>query len=342
MKTIIARSIPFKDVMSDLAKEMGTTFSKSCQEFTLKIPPSHGKGTIKGINFSDGIGVLMYDCMFNEDLQIEFIRDEVHPLKFLFCEKGSFRHFFEASAKEHVVEELQNIIVASDRNKGHILRFKAQVHATINSLEIDRKKFLKAMSCEIEGLNPNLESLFQDVKGEKLFYYHGSYSLKMANAFSQISAFPHQEFERNLLLHGHAYNMLSIQILEYQDALSSEDSRSILLKREINLVKKAARIIDEDILNFDTVQNLSQNVGLNQNKLQNGFKELFGNTVNAYVQNKRLAVASSLIKNSEHSFSEIAYMVGISSKSYFSKIFKERYGITPSEIRSGMNKGFKI
>ena len=338
MKTIVARSIPFKDVMSDLAKEMGTTFSKSCEEFILEIPSNFGSGTIKGINFSEGIGVLMYDCMFYEDLEIQFILDEVHPLKFLFCERGSFKHSFEESPREHLVEELQNIIVSSDRNKGHILKFKANVHATVNSLEIDRKKFIKAMTCEIEGLNSILESLFLDIEGDKLFYYHGSYSLKMANAFSQIAAFPQKEFERNLFLHGHAYNMLSIQILEYQDALSSEDSRSILLKREINLVKKAARIIDEDILNFDTVQNLSQSVGLNQNKLQNGFKELFGNTVNGYVQDKRLAVASGLIKNSEHSFSEIAYMVGISSKSYFSKIFKERYGITPSKIRSGIKK----
>lgn len=338
MNTIIARSIPFKYVIADLDKEMGTNFSQSCEEYIIEIPPNFGKGTIKGINFNEGIGVLMYDCMFYEDFEIQFIIDEVHPLKFLFCEKGSFRHSFEESHSDHSVEELQNIIVASDRNKGHIIKFKGHVHVIINSLEIDRHKFQHSMACEIDGLNPILENLFLDIRGDNLFYYHGSYSLKMANAFSQIAAFERKEFERNLFLHGHAYNMLSIQILEYQDAQSSEDNRSILLKREINLVQKAARMIDEDILNFDTVQNLSQMVGLNQNKLQNGFRELFGNTVNGYVQDKRLTVASSLIKNTEHSFSEIAYMVGISSKSYFSKIFKERYGITPSKIRSGIVK----
>lgn len=338
MNSIISRSIPFKDVMKDLANEFGTTFSQSCEEYTLEIPRKHGKGSVRGINFGEGIGVLLYDCMFYEDLEIQFVVNEVHPLKFLFCEKGSFRHFFESSSKHNKVVELQNIIVASDQNRGHVLRFDANIHATINSLEIDRAKFLESMSCEISDLNPVMKQLFRDVEGKEMFNYHGSYSLKMANAFSQIAAFAPQEFERNLFLHGQAYNMLSIQLLEYQDAQSSEKNRSVLLKRELSLIQEAARLIDEDILVFNTVENLSQKVGLNQNKLQNGFRELFGTTVNAYVQEKRLAIASVLIKNTEHSFTEIAYMVGITSKSYFSKIFKDRYGLTPSEIRKNTSK----
>lgn len=338
MKSIISRSIPFKDVMKDLANEFETTYSQSCEEYVLEIPRKHGKGSVKGINFGEGIGVLLYDCMFYEDFEIQFIVNEVHPLKFLFCEKGGFSHFFENSPKPNKVVELQNIIVASNQNKGHVLRFEANKHATINSLEIDRAKFIEAMSCEISDLGPVMENLFRDVQGKEMFYYQGSYSLKMANAFSQIANFTKKEFERNLFLHGHAYNMLSIQLLEYHDAQFSKENRSILLKRELKLVKEAARIIDEDILDFDSVEDLSRKVGLNQNKLQNGFKELFGITVNTYVQEKRLAIASILIKNTEHSFTEIAYMVGITSKSYFSKIFKDKYGVTPSQIRKGFKR----
>ncbi len=333
MHTIISHSIPFAQVLRDLAAALGTDFEKSCEEYTLIIPEKHGQGSIRGINFSEGIGFLLYDCTFQEDTQIRFIVNEVHPLKFLFCETGGFSHHFEIEKKRHHIEELENIIVASAKHEGHVLEFKGGVRTVINSIEIDRRVFLDAMACEIEELDPDLESLFQDVKAEKMFCYHGSYSLRMANLFSQMNNFEGGGFPRNVFLHGNSYNLLAIQILEYQDAKISEENRSVLLKRELKLVWEAAQIIDNNLLDFDTVQKLAARVGLNTNKLQNGFKEIFGNTVNEYLHNKRLETAYTLIKTTEYSFSEIANMIGISSKSYFSKIFKTRYGLTPSDIR---------
>lgn len=44
MRTIISRSIPFKDVMSDLSKEMKTDYSETCKEYSLELPPHIGKG----------------------------------------------------------------------------------------------------------------------------------------------------------------------------------------------------------------------------------------------------------------------------------------------------------
>lgn len=334
MRTIISHSIPFAEILKDIAQSMGTTYSKSCEEYTLKIPKEFGTGTIKGINFPEGIGLLLYDCTFNENTEIRFTIDQVQPLKFLFCEKGEFHHYFEIEEKRHQVEELENIIVASAKHEGHILRFTEGKRTVINSIEIDRALFLKTMACEIQSLDPILKDLFEDVNAEEMFYYHGNYSLKMANLFSQINSFVSDGFPRNIFLHGNSYNLLSIQIMEYQDAQFAEGNRSVLLKRELKLVKEAVDIIEANIIAFDGVQELAQRVGLNPTKLQNGFKEIYGHTVNSYVQEKRLNTAYTLIRTSDYSFSEIAYMIGLSSKSYFSKIFKDRYGLTPSEIRN--------
>lgn len=333
MRTIISRSIPFSEVLNDLATAMETTYSKSCEEYNLVIPQKYGSGTIKGINFQEGIGAIFYDCSFNENTEIQFIINQVQPLKFLFCEKGEFRHHFAQEQKNHHVDALENIIVASARHEGHILNFKAGVRTIINSIEIDRKRFLESMACEIENLDSTLQDLFEDVNAENMFYYHGSYSLKMANLFSQINSFRGNGFYRNIFLHGNAYNLLAVQILEYHDALEAEDNRSVLLTRELKLVKEAVDIIENNILDFGGVHELAERVRLNPTKLQEGFKEIYGLTVNGFVQEKRLDLAYDLIRSSDLSFSEIAYQVGLSSKSYFSKIFKDRYGLTPSEIR---------
>lgn len=333
MKTIISHSIPFKDVLNDLSREMGTDYRQECEEYILEIPEKFGSGSIKGINFQEGIGLLFYDCTFREDVEIKFIVNQVHPLKFLFCEAGGFSHHFENEESIHKVEVLENIIVASSKTDGHILRFFAGVRTQINSLEINRQRFENFMQCEIKTLEKDLKRLFRDTKAENQFYFHGDYSVQMADLFSEISTSPFTEFVHTLFLHGIAYKLLSVQILEYQDAISNEGQQVLLKKRDQELVRKAAEVINNNILDFETVRKLGERVGLNNSKLQNGFKQLYGQTVNEYVQNRRLDLAKNLIRNTDFSFSEIAYMVGLSSKSYFSKIFKDRYGITPSEIR---------
>jgi len=337
MKTIVSRSIPFKDIMNDLSREMQTTYFKSCDEYSLKLPKTYGEGYIKGVNFMGGIGILIYDCMFYEDTEIQFILNEVHPLKFIYCEEGKIIHYFENSDEEHVIGELQSIIVSSCQNRGHILKFKGNVRTKINNLEINRAEFLKSKMCQINSAKPEIKRIFTDTKGLKQFHFAGNYSLKTANIFQEMNEFTGEAFERNLFIHSKVYEILRIQLLEYMDAQNQEENRSVLLNSEVNSIYKASQYIDENIADIGTIQELARRVGLNTNKLQTGFKSIFGTTVNGYIQNKRLMEASVLIKNTDLSFSEIANKVGISSKSYFSKIFKDHYGKTPSEIRTGLN-----
>lgn len=333
MNTFISHSIPFRDVLRDLANEMNTSYSQSCEEYALSIPECYGEGQIKGINFGEGIGLLMYDCVFYEDTEIHFIVNQVHPLKFMFCEVGSFSHRFQDSSENKTVEELQNVIVASDNHKGHIIHFKAGERSKINNLEIDRKKFYESQPCEISRLKESLKNLFTDTSGKKMFFYHGDYSLQTAEAFSKINNFKGSPFLKNLFVHAQCYHIFFIQVLEYEDSKNNRENQSLLRRSELYLIKNAAEFIDSDLLNYISVKNLAVKIGLNPNKLQSGFQQVYGKTVNGYVQEKRLGEAAVLIKNTDLTFSEIADRVGIKSKSYFSKIFKDKYGLTPSQIR---------
>lgn len=325
--------------MRDLAEELDTECLHDCHEYAVEIPEQYGKGHIRGINFDEGIGLLRYNCCFKEDFEIRFIVNEVHPVKFMFCEEGGFQHCFQDSEELHEVEELQNIIVASNKNRGHIIRFKGGKRTCINNLEINRRRFNRVMKCEIGHLKPGLRNLFEDVDGKNYFYSLGSYSLRMADIFQDINDFKGSVFQRNLLLHGKSYEIFQVQIHEYWDSEANEHDQSLLRRRELNLIREAVILLDTDILNFKSVKELSRQVGLNPNKLQNGFKEIYKTTVNGYVQERRLYEAGILIKNTDLSFAEIADRVGISSKSYFSKIFKDRYGLTPTEIRDCHNNG---
>ncbi len=333
MRTIISRSIPLKDVIADIAAQMGVEVVQRCDDYSLKVPTAWGSGYLRGINFQGGLGLFIYECYFNKDVEIHFILDHVHPLKFLFCEKGGLAHRFENELQFHEIDALQNMIVASCDSNGHILQFKANTLVKLNSLEINRKQFESVMDCELSTLHKSMQAVFRDIGAKNMFYYHGNYSLKMANLFLEIDNSEEKDFLERIFMEGAAFKILLLQILQYTDDLKDPENKSILRKSEMILVQEASEIINNEILDYKGVSELALLVGLNANKLQNGFKELYETTVNGYVQDRRLDLATNLLKSSDLTISEIVYIIGLSSKSYFSKVFKDKYGTSPSYIR---------
>ena len=338
MNKVFSQSIPIKEVLKDFARAFNVRLNVNCDEFTLTLPKAIGKGNIKGIDFKSGLGIIIYDCTFFKDTFIHFTKDDIHPIKFLFCEKGALEHRFAQEDVWNPIDLLENIIVASSHNTGHILKFQGGIHTTMNSLEIDRTVFEIDHDCEIDSLTPKLKTLFRDVKGEAAFLYRGDYCVKMANLFVEIKEFEETNFLRRVFLEGSAFKLLTLQVMQYDDDSLHTEDKSVLRKFELILVQKASSIIDNDILEYSSVKDLAHEVGLNINKLQSGFKEVHNNTINSYVHNRRLDLASTMLRNSEFTISEISYKVGLSSNSYFSKIFKEKYGLSPSEFRDNGNK----
>ena len=333
MNSIHVNSLPLKDVIKDIATFFKIPYTENCGEYLLELPAHIGSGTIRGINFEGGLGLIQYDCHFKEDFEIHFIVNNIHPLKFLYIAEGLLLHRFENEDTLHTIEQYQNAIVASSKHNGHVLFFKANNKTTVNSLEIERKIFQEKMACDINSLDDELEKLFRDSSATAAFYYDGNYSLDIADILIAVHSFQGENFTRKLFLEGMAYQMLTHQILQYQDDKKDEGNRTLLRSSELKLINHISSLIESNISDIPSVENLARESGLNVNKLQEGFKKLYGSTVNNYIQKTRLDAAYNLLTKSEMNISEIVVAIGLSSKSYFSKVFKEKYGISPSLFR---------
>ena len=333
MNSIQVNSLPLKDVIRDIAEVFNISYSENCGEYLLQLPESIGEGTIRGINFEGGLGLIQYNCLFKEDLEIHFVVNQIHPLKFLYTVSGTLQHRFENEENLHEIKQYQNAIVASSKHNGHVLLFEANQRITVNSLEIEREKFQVKMECDIKSLDDELEQLFKDIKANGAFYHSGNYSLNIADILTQMVDFTDENFTRKLFLEGMAYQILTHQILQYQDDKKEEGSRTLIRSTELKQINHISSLIESNISDVPTVENLAREAGLNINKLQEGFKKLYGTTVNNYVQKTRLDAAYNLLTKTDLNISEIVNAIGLSSKSYFSKIFKEKYNISPSEFR---------
>ncbi len=87
-----------------------------------------------------------------------------------------------------------------------------------------------------------------------------------------------------------------------------------------------------------SLENLSKMVYMSKFHLIKKFKEYYNITPIEYLTRKRVASACYLLLHTDHSMKEISYIVGIQSTSYFSKIFKERIGLTPSYYRNNAKR----
>ena len=94
------------------------------------------------------------------------------------------------------------------------------------------------------------------------------------------------------------------------------------------------RIIEENMDDSElNVNTLSEKSGISTKQLYRRIKSLTGMTTVAYIRDQRMKKAASLLAKGSFTVSEVMYMVGFSSASYFTRCFCEEYGMPPSEYK---------
>jgi AraC-like DNA-binding protein len=132
-----------------------------------------------------------------------------------------------------------------------------------------------------------------------------------------------------------------MHLMQHDKETKAKKVDTSLLKRELAIIRKLARKIAKDVAKPYSLESLSLETGLTQAKLQEGFKLLYSKTVTEYIRNVRLEAARDYMVTTDMNISEIVYTIGFSSRSYFSKIFREKFGISPSAFMKQQVKTLK-
>jgi len=82
-----------------------------------------------------------------------------------------------------------------------------------------------------------------------------------------------------------------------------------------------------------TIERLADEFHTNRTTLLNDFKEYTGQSINQYLVQLRLTMATTLLRDTELSVDEICDRIGFNDISYFSKVFKKKLLHTPSQYR---------
>ncbi len=119
----------------------------------------------------------------------------------------------------------------------------------------------------------------------------------------------------------------------YQQGFKQSSANAMpMLKQEDEFMQKLRFIILENLLNEDLSSEwLAQHFLMSRTNFYKKVKALTNHTVGKYINIIRFQEAEKLIRAGNKTLSVVAYQVGFSSPSQFSKVCKRIYGKTPSE-----------
>ena len=325
MKLIQSNPGELNSFFENLQNDLGGTLSSKGKENIFEIDGQVGQGTIRSIVFDDQISFLEFDLHLTEDVELTMNTKTGTYVNFTYCSKGKMSHSFGDSSKKQTIDNFQTGIVSNITSESNTLYLYKDMHIQSSIISVSTKD-----SDDVSKISSELKELFITTQGED-YVYLGSFNLKIAEYIKQLRAIKQEGIVRSLLIKGLVNVILALEIEQHKNDLENAEFASCsLTKTELSNINDLIEYINNYPDLDHKLDILTQKIGLSAAKIQEGFKMIKGLTVCEYIRYVRLSKAEELMSNTDLNISEIVYSLGFTSRSYFSKIFKERFNCAPS------------
>ncbi|MDT0643824.1 helix-turn-helix transcriptional regulator [Zunongwangia sp. F363] len=319
------------DFIPSLAKELNIGFKDELAEYSLFLPQDKGTGYIKGVEFPNGLALYNFSCTFRENTELCVKHLILKPIKIIHCLTGNLQSWINDKKKNHEIKPHQYTIVSPRIDEYHTVLFKKDVEYQISYLELDRTAYMKSLPFRINDTNPLFYNMFHNSHVLDGHLLPASFSMTTSDVIKQLRNCSLKGLPRINFLGAKALEMLSNTLQTYKEVVI-HDRRQGLTEDEYNSISTVADEINNNLEEKKNNSELAKLAGMNVHKLQKCFQTVYGRTINEYIRDVRLSRALELLQTKEKNINEVVYAVGLSSHSYFSRIFKEKYGISPRDL----------
>lgn len=129
---------------------------------------------------------------------------------------------------------------------------------------------------------------------------------------------------------GFSFNLIGLQLQQ----ISKLNSEPALKPDDEEKIRECERLLTANYNQPQSLLELARSVGLNDFKLKQGFKTIYGKPVFKYLQEYRLNKAYESLNQGQKQVSEVAEEIGFNSIGSFSNAFLSQFGIRPNELKS--------
>lgn len=294
-----------------------------------------GTGTLQIINLEEGIYVRIWDCTFDQRIQVNRLSDQNAEQVFF-----TLVYYLTPESVDLVSKKEPDIKVNKLWNTV-FLSSNAEF-----SLDILPGKPMKCFSIcftpgWLQGHNINDRKLNEFIS-KMLKAVHPVFFFESYNAVEE-------KMVRDIYDHSSARQLNSLFIRSRVWAIVNEfitkasARQSLLAPVNVDIHEYSIRQVEARLVNYldsslPRLKELAREFALSESTLKRNFKRTYGKSVNNYYLDKKMAYAKELIQKNK-TVTEAAYILGYEKVSHFIYMFKKHIGCLPGSFRRGMVTG---
>ncbi len=245
-------------------------------------------------------------------------------IQFHFGIKGKAKFIFNEGSYALDLREEKSLLLYNPQ-KELPLNLELAPNSWVISVMVSIQKFHALFSSE-----SNYISFLKTENKDKKYYNEGNISPSMAIVLSQLFHYNLNPSIKNLYYKAKGYELLSLFFNRNEDQ-NAEQCPFLIDEDNVLKIKKAKDIIISNLVEPPSLQDLSNQIGLNLKKLKMGFKQIYGDTVYGFLFDYKMDFARKLLDSGSFNVNEVGLKIGYSSSSHFIAAFKKKFATTPKK-----------
>jgi len=323
------------EALFEQAQQQGEAiFQRKESEVRVNLPRQLGEGSDRIIQLRGNLTLHIRNAEFRQAIRVKQQHESVFPLTSKFYLSGSSKvQTQEVSGIQSDYEEIAGchyLYYLPDLTEIEEWQADEPTQVVMIYADVD---YFRSFNWAEGALPGPLQEIIQASSVQRFHQPLGKITPVMERVLQQILHCSYQGWMRYLYLESKALELLSLQFAHWQvDNLSVKPTLSkstILRSDDIQRLHCAREILIKHPTEPPSLMELARQVGLNDRKLKQGFRQLFGTSVFGYLQDYRMQQAKQLLHDSDLSVAAIAATVGYRNPEAFSTAFRRKFDISP-------------
>lgn len=299
-------------------------------EHVWKCPEKLGSGFVNTIKLRPGLLLGISNCRITR-LVDAFVEFTLSPICIAFSLDGIKSNFQYSEDGDYILAIQSGCnFVAYHPVLRDYLKYPPGISVHFLSIYIDPAAFAFIYGGKTSQVHDDFRRLI-DGDLEKSFFSTFSGTPCINEAIHQILNCSYKGFSRQLYLESKTLELIAHTMEQLSVNVAPTSCVIQLRTKELKSIRRASEILVDNLVKPPSVMKLSRKVGINKDKLNHGFKQMYGSSPYEYLRIARLERARELLKSKEMNVSEVAFNVGYSHPKNFTRAFKNHFGTNPKD-----------
>ena len=293
------------------------------------ISPTHGRGYEDIVRIGDGLFMITCQRVLSTDEPTNFVGEDV--LKMHFRLAGDSLIVLPTGQSQELRGPLCGVMLhPRGLDKGELN--SVGVEQRWATILCSQRLLTDSLGVEPDGMPGALRRF---LKREPVDLFSAALPLTpgMARAVTDLLDEGMSGSLRSVYAEGKCLELVASVLALLRDSRGDDPVGPRLSSRDLECVRYAREIIEKEFASPPSLDALARRIGINQNKLNHGFRQLFSRTVGDYANECRMRRAEELLRLGELSIAQVAYQVGYDFPGNFTTAFKRFYGVLPRSAR---------